>query len=160
MSAWSLCPFRSRKSTDTNWIGSLSGLTAGAKALRRWKSSSTAASRTRFLVLLTFRLVTMLSYSGSFCAEADSDKVWSHSHKNEYKYVYINPFKTNLTSILSKISIRKGTPVSVMPTKHSVPYKKTTAVSLKPTQIYKFTVVLKVGILIFTQLATKLIAEI
>lgn len=57
----------------------------------------------------------------------------------------MNRFKTNLTSILSKVSIRKGTPVSVMPTKHSVSYKKTTAVSLKPTQIFKFTVWAKGG---------------
>jgi len=50
-----------------------------------------------------------------------------------------------MTSISSKVSIRKGNPVSVMPTKHSVPYKKTIAVHLKPTQIYKFTVWEKEG---------------
>jgi len=50
-----------------------------------------------------------------------------------------------LTSVLSKIPFHKDTPISVMPTKHSVPYKKRTAVSLKPTQIHKFTVWAKSG---------------
>jgi hypothetical protein len=74
--------------------------------------------------------------------------------------VYINPFKIYLTSILSKVSVRKDTPVSVMPTKHSVPYKETIAVSLKRTQIYTFTVCAKSGDFNVQPLATKLIDEL
>ena len=60
-------------------------------------------------------------------------------------YIYINPFKISLISILSKVSIRKDTPLSVMPSKHLVAYKKTIAVHLKPTQIYKIIVWTKSG---------------
>jgi hypothetical protein len=74
--------------------------------------------------------------------------------------VYINPFKIHLTSILSNVSVRKDTPVTVMPTKHLVPYNKTIGVSLKRTHIYKFTVWAKGGDFNVQPLATKLIDEL